>query len=85
MKTKSLIRKIKALLSAKKREQLAKYESLLSVLRKLKKKQAALSAKLESEEDKEKRRDIEHKLKVIEAQRKKGLRLKRDLEKLRDE
>ena len=85
MKTKSLVRKIKALLSAKKREQLAKYESLQKVLRKLKKKQALLSAKLGREQDKEKRRELEHKLKVIEAQRKKGLRLKRDLEKLRNE
>ncbi len=85
MKTKSLVRKIKALLSAKKRKQLAEYESLLKVLRKLKKKQATLSAKLKGEEDKEKRREIQRKLKVVEAQRKKGLELKRELEKLRDE
>ncbi len=84
MKTKVLLRKIKALLSAKKREQLAEYESLLKVLRKLKKKQADLSARLEGEEDEESRRKIQHKLEMIEAQRKKGQRLKRELETLRE-
>ncbi len=84
MKTKPLLRKIKALLSANKRKQLAKYKSLERVLRKLKKKQAALGEKLQQEKDKERRKEIERKLKVIAVQRKKGVALRAKLEELRN-
>ncbi len=84
MKTKKLLRKIKALLSADQRAQLAKFDSLEKVLRKLKKKEIALREKLEQENDKELRREIQRKLKVIEAQLKKGTKLKAQIGKLRD-
>ncbi|MBT8495300.1 MAG: hypothetical protein KJO07_19795 [Deltaproteobacteria bacterium] len=84
MKTKSLIRKIEHFLSKKKRKQLKKYDSLLKVLRKLKKKEASLQAKLDKQTDKDHRKELKHKLEVIALQRKKGLLLKKKLEKARN-
>lgn len=85
MKTKHLLRKIKHLLSADKRKQLAKFDSLEKVLRKLKKKEAALREKLDGEKSKDKRRELEKKLEVVAAQRKKGRKLRDKLEKQRSE
>ena len=76
---------MKALLSADQRKQLAKYDSLSKVLGKLKKKEAALREKIEGEKDKDRRRKLMRKLKVVQAQRKKGAKLRREIEKLRDE
>ena len=83
MKTKKLLRKMKALLSADQRAQLAEYDSLEKVLRKLGTKEAAWREKLDAEEDKERRREIMRKLEVIEAQRKKGEKLRKQIEELR--
>ncbi len=84
MKTKKLLQKIKALLSADQRAQLAKYDSLQEVLGKLKAKEVAFREKLDEEDDEERRREILRKLEVIEAQRKKGEVLKKEIEALRD-
>ena len=84
MKTKKLLRKMKSLLSADQRAQLAKYDSLQKVLGKLEEKGESLREKLTGEEDEERKREILGKLEVIEAQRKKGLQLKKEIEKLRD-
>jgi hypothetical protein len=84
MKTKKLLRKIKALLSADQRAQLAKYDSLEKVLGKLATKESALREKLGEEKDEERRGEILRKIEVIEAQRQKGAKLKQDIEKLRD-
>jgi hypothetical protein len=84
MKTKNLVRKLNDLLSAKRRKQLARFESLEKVLRKLKKKEAALKRKLDDESNKERRRALEHKLKVIRAQAKKGRKLRDELAKEQD-
>ncbi len=84
MKTKKLLRKMKALLSADQRAQMTKYNSLERVLEKLEGKEVALREKLEDEEDKGQRREILRKLDVVEAQRKKGRKLKKELEELRD-
>ncbi len=83
MKTKKLLQKIKALLSADRRAQLAKYDSLEDVLEKLSAKEVAFREKLDGEEDEEQRREILRKLEVIEAQRKKGEILKKEIEGLR--
>jgi hypothetical protein len=82
--TKQLLKTIKALLSANERAQLAEYESLEDVLQKLEAKEAKLGEKLADENDEDRRREIERKLQVIAAQRKKGLVLKQELEALRD-
>jgi hypothetical protein len=84
MKRKKLLRKIKALLDADQRAQLAKYDSLEKVLQKLEEKESAFREKLGEEKDKERRGEILRKLEVLEAQRKKGVRLKEEIEKLRD-
>ena len=84
MKTKKLLRKVKELLSADRRAQLAKYNSLKKVLKKLEAKEVALRDRLDGEEEDQRRREILRKLEVIEAQRKKGARLKKEIEKLRE-
>ena len=84
MKTKKLLRKVKELLSADRRAQLAKYDSLKKVLKKLEAKEVALRDRLDGEEEDQRRREILRKLEVIEAQRKKGARLKKEIEKLRE-
>lgn len=84
MKTKKALRKLKNLLSADQRAQLAKYDSLEKVLRKLGEKEAAFREKLTDEEDEDRRHEILQKLEVIEAQREKGAKLKAEIEKLRD-
>ena len=83
MKRKKILRKLKTLLSADQRAQLAKYDSLERVLRNLEAKEAKLRERLQTEDDERKRREIHRKLEVSEAQRKKGLKLKGELEALR--
>ncbi len=83
MKTKKLLRKMKALLSADQRAQVAKYDSLQKVLNKLEKKEAVLREKRDAEGDKGRRREYLRKLEVVAAQREKGLKLKREIEALR--
>ncbi len=84
MKTKKLLRRIGILLSADQRAQIEKYDSLEKVLEKLKKKEVALRQKLEGEEGKREQREIVRKLEVVEAQRKKGVKLRKEIERLRD-
>jgi hypothetical protein len=84
MKTKKLLRKVKALLSADQRAQIAKYDSLEKVLKKLQMKEVAMRKKLEQEEDQERRREILRKLDVVEAQRKKGIELEKEIKALRE-
>jgi hypothetical protein len=84
MKRKKLLKKIKALLNADQRAQLAKYDSLQKVLQQLEVKESAFREKLNAEADEERRQEILRKLLVIEAQRKKGVRLKDEIERLRD-
>jgi hypothetical protein len=84
MKRKKLLRKIKALLDADQRAQLAKYDSLEKVLQKLEEKELTFREKLDAEKDKERRSEILRKLEVLEAQHQKGVRLKEEIETLRD-
>jgi hypothetical protein len=83
MKRKKLLRKMKSLLSADRRAQLAKYDSLEKVLGELDAKESAFREKLDGEKDEEKRRELLRKLEVIEAQRTKGEKLRKELEELR--
>jgi hypothetical protein len=84
VKTKKLVRKIRNLLSADSRAQVAKYDSLEKVLRKLDAKHASFREKLKATDNEERRSEIQRKLEVIEAQREKGAELKRELDKLRE-
>lgn len=80
MKTKKLVRKMKEFLNADRRAQLAKSDSLEKVLEKLAAKADGFNEKLNHEEDEDRRLEIRQKLKVIEAQRRKGEKLKLELE-----
>jgi hypothetical protein len=84
MKTKKLIRKMRALLSADRRAQVTKADSLEKILKKLEKKEVTLREKLDGEEEEGRRRELLRKLEVIEAQHKKGEKLRKELETLRD-
>jgi hypothetical protein len=84
MKTKKLLRKMKALLSADRRAQIAEYDSLEKVLKKLQEKESALREKLDREKDEERRHEIRRKLEVMKAQRKKGASLMKKIKGLRD-
>jgi len=84
MKTKKLIRKMRALLSADRRAQVTKADSLEKILKKLEKKEVTLREKLDGEEEEGRRRELLRKLEVVEAQRKKGEKLRKELERLRD-
>jgi hypothetical protein len=79
---KSLLEKLNILLSEEHREQLAKYKSLKKVLRALRREKAALKESLATTEDEAARKDIESRLKIVSAQRKKGLNV---LKKLKSE
>jgi len=80
MKTKKLLRKMKDLLSADRRAQMAKADSLEEILKKLDRKAKVLREKLDAEQDKHRRRELSRKLEVVEAQRAKGEKLSSELE-----
>ncbi|MBT8069258.1 MAG: hypothetical protein KJO80_02390 [Gammaproteobacteria bacterium] len=82
MSVKSLLEKLNILLSEEHREQLAKYKSLKKVLRALRREKAALKESLATTENEAARKDIESRLKIVSAQRKKGLKV---LKKLKSE
>ncbi len=84
MKRKKLLRKIKELLSADQRAQVAKYDSLEKVLGQLAAKEVTFRERLDAEDDKERRREILRKIEVIDAQRRKGEKLKEEIRELRD-
>ncbi len=79
MKTKKLLRKIAKHLNADRRAQLAKVESLKKVLRNLAAKEKALKRKLAEEENADRRSVLDRKIKVIRAQREKGVELHKAL------
>ena len=73
MSVRSLLEKLSILLSEEHQEQLAKYKSLKKVLRALRREKAALKESLATTEDEAAKKDIESRLKIVSAQRKKGL------------
>jgi hypothetical protein len=83
MKRKKLLRKIEALLSADRRVQIEKADSLEKILKKLDEKAVHLREKLDEEKDERERRDLLRKLSVIEAQNEKGEKLRTELAALR--
>ena len=78
-----LLEKLKSYLNAEQREQLAKYDSLKNVLRKLKKKEKALRAKLENEQDEIICSQLSKKVDILYSQRKKGIKLRKELKQQR--
>lgn len=80
MKTKKLLSKLARFISADRRAQTKNIASIKIVLKELKKKEQQLKEKLETEKDQIERDQIERKLRVIYAQRKKGVALLKELQ-----
>lgn len=79
MNTNDLFKAIKDFANTERREQITKYESLKRLLKKLKIKQNLLKEKVKSESNKKVKKRLEEKLRVLKAQRKKGLKLLKEL------
>lgn len=79
MGTEKLLGKLKNLLNSKRRKQVQQHESLKKLLKKLKKRQEKHKKLLEAKTDPEGRKRIERTLKVIYTQRKKGIKLYKDI------
>jgi hypothetical protein len=84
VKYQKLLNKLKDILSAKRQAQLEKYSSLKKVLKSLRSEQKKLEEEIATDIDDESRQEITSKLKVISKQRKKGLKVLRELKKERD-
>ena len=79
MKATKLLEKLKDYLGAERRAQLAKYDSIKRVLKKLKKKENALKDKLKKEHDEKARKRLKKEMDVLSAQRKKGVNTLKEL------
>ena len=79
MKRKKLLDKLAGILSAEQQAQQVKYKSLKKVLKALRAEKSRLKKELHKTRDRDGRDYIESRLRVISVQRKKGLRLLKDL------
>lgn len=79
MGTEKILDKLKNLLNAKRRKQIKQHGSLKMLLKKLKKRQEQHKKLLAEKRDPEGRKRIERTLKVIYTQRKKGIKLYKDI------
>lgn len=79
MKTNDLLKTIKNFIDTDRREQITKYESLKRLMKKLKTKQNILKEKVKNETDIKSKKNLEEKMRVLKAQRKKGLKLLKEL------
>ncbi len=79
MKANDLLKAVKNFVDSNRRERMAKYDSLKRLMKKLKVKQNLLKEKISDESDDKIKTRLEEELKVLKAQRKKGLRLLKEL------
>jgi len=79
MKAKKMLKKLKDILSDERQAQLARYSSLKKILKALRVEKSRLKIKLEEAKTEEERQDINSRLKIISAQRKKGLKVLQEL------
>ena len=84
MKTGKLLKKLKEILGAEPKTQRVKYDSLKKVLKSLRTEKQRLKAELASTEDEKKRQEIQSRLVIVSEQRKKGLKVLKELKKERD-
>jgi len=84
MKTEKMLAKLKDILSAERHAQLEKYASLKKVLKALRDEKTKFEEQLESETDEAAQHEIASRLKVISKQRKKGLKVLRELKEERE-
>ena len=83
MRVKKLLDKLKGILSAERNAQLEKYSSLKKVLKALRVEKTRLKKELAESSDENERQELATRLKVISAQRKKGLTVLKELKKER--
>ena len=83
MKTQALLDTLKGILNKEHRAQLKKYRSLKKVLKGLSLEKNRLKAESKAATDELEKEDIAVKLKVVRAQRKKGLKLLKELKQTR--
>jgi len=83
MRVKKLLDKLKDILSAERHAQLEKYSSLKKVLKALRVEKSRLKKELAESSDEYERQELATRLKVISAQRKKGLTVLKELKKER--
>lgn len=83
MKIKKLLDKLKNILNSERETQLEKYKSLKKVLKALRFEKKQLEAEMAETDDLERQEEIASRLKIIRAQRKKGLGLLKELKKER--
>ncbi len=81
MKAKQLLNKLDEILNDERHAQIEKYKSLKKILKGLRNEKAILKESLPQSPDMELQREMESRLRVISAQRKKGLKLLKDLKK----
>lgn len=74
-----LLDKLKNYLDADRREQIAEYDSVKRILKKLKKKESALKEQLKTEQNEEVISQLQREIDVIFAQREKGINLQKSL------
>ncbi len=81
MKIKLLLDKLAGILNDERHAQIEKYKSLKKVLKALRNEKKILEETLAQTQDKELQHEIESRLKIISAQRTKGLKVLKDLKK----
>ena len=84
MKAEKMLAKLKDILSAERHAQLEKYASLKKVLKALRDEKKKFEKELESETDEAAQYEIASRLKIISKQRKKGLKVLKELKKERE-
>jgi hypothetical protein len=81
VKIKLLLDKLAGILNDERHAQIEKYKSLKKVLKALRNEKKILEETLAQTQDKELQHEIESRLKIISAQRTKGLKVLKDLKK----
>jgi hypothetical protein len=84
MKAEKMLEKLKDILSAERHKQLEKYQSLKKVLKALRVEKRRYAEELSNETDEDARRELASRLKVISKQRKKGLKVLKELKEERN-
>ena len=85
MKNQKMLSKLKDILNADRQAQLEKYKSLKKVLKALRAEKKGLEQRLSDTTDEEQRQELSSRLKVISMQRKKGIRLLKELKEEREQ
>jgi acyl-CoA thioesterase FadM len=79
MKLNKLLERLTELTDADRSEQLKQYKQIKKTLKQLRSKQKELEQEIASEEDNDRCKELEEKLKIVSTQRRKGLDLLKEL------